>query len=87
MSIEELLLDTGKSLENEMTDFDTPRYGMFTDEGNKRVDAIVTAAKAKKWDLVRVEQELYKLAYSDAQLFSEATDTAVRETVYTTLGY
>jgi hypothetical protein len=28
MSIEELLLDTGKSLENEMTDFEKQCYGM-----------------------------------------------------------
>lgn len=32
MSIEELMLDTGKSLENKMTEFETKCYGMSTED-------------------------------------------------------
>lgn len=65
----------------------TNTYGMFTEAGEKRVHSIVQIAKDNKWNWIRVEQELYMLADSDAQLFSEATDTAVREAVYIALGF
>lgn len=57
-------------------------FAMFTDEGNAAVGMIVEMAKAKKWDWPRTMKELYYLADSDAQLYGEATDTAVREAVY-----
>ena len=57
-------------------------FAMFTDEGNAAVGMIVEMAIAKKWDWPRTQSELYVLADSDAQLYGEATDTAVREAVY-----
>lgn len=63
------------------------KYGMFTAAGDERVDAIVKTAMKRKWDWSRTERELYWLADSDAQLFSEATDTVVRENVYVALGF
>ena len=57
-------------------------FAMFTNEGNAAVGMIVEMAKAKKWDWPRTQSELYVLADSDAQLYGEATDTAVREAVY-----
>lgn len=78
MSIEETLLDLGYELE--------PSYGMFTEFGNDAVAAIVRSAKVLKMDWPAVEAELYSLAERFPE-FSEATDTAVREAVYTALGY
>ena len=62
-------------------------FAMFTKEGNAAVAKIVEKAKAKGWDWSRTESELYVLADSDAQLFGEATDTAVRECVYVECGF
>ena len=55
---------------------------MFTPEGNAAVAKLVEMAKTKGWDWPRTMSELYVLADSDAQLYGEATDTAVREAVY-----
>ena len=60
-------------------------YEMFTDAGNDAVDSIVRMAKMLKMTWPQVEASLYELAKRDE--FSEATDTAVREAVYITLGY
>lgn len=57
-------------------------FAMFTNEGNAAVGMIVQMAKDKNWDWPRTLKELYFLADSDAQLYGEATDTAVREAVY-----
>ncbi len=65
-----------------MTDF-----AMFTPEGNAAVAKIVETAKKSGWDWPRTYSELCVLAYSDAQLFGEATDTAVREMVYDACGF
>jgi hypothetical protein len=62
-------------------------FAMFTDEGNAAVGMIVEMAKAKKWDWPRTQSELYVLADTDAQLYGEATDTAVREAVYDACGF
>ena len=62
-------------------------YGMFTDEGNAAVGMIVSMAKKKGWDWPRTQSELYVLANADAQLYGEATDTAVREMVYDACGF
>lgn len=64
----------------------TPEYGMFTSEGNYQVARIVERAKKNGWDWARTQSELYVLADSDAQLYGEATDTAVREYVYSAIG-
>ena len=55
-------------------------YAMYTDAGNSAVEAIVKLAIAQNlsWS---VTDKLLK-ALSQDERFSEATDTAVRETVY-----
>lgn len=60
-------------------------YGMFSDFGNDAVDAIVRRAKILNVSWAAVEKDLYELSKNDD--FAEATDTAVREAVYITLGY
>jgi len=65
-----------------------PQYfGMFTPEGNALVEKLVEIALVKGWDWNRTYAELCVLAYSDAQLYGEATDTAVRERVYDACGF
>ena len=60
-------------------------YGMFTDFGNDAVDAIVRRAKILNVSWTSVENDLFTL--SEREEFAEATDTAVREAVYSALGY
>ena len=61
-------------------------YGMFTDQGNQTVAAIVQDRIDRGYDTV---DELFKVIHEDLDrlqsipLFSEATDTEVRESVYT----
>lgn len=61
-------------------------YNMFTQQGNEKVAAIVSAAQAlaKFEDVERVwnwtEIQLHDL--SQRSEYEEATDTAVRESVY-----
>ena len=62
-------------------------FAMFTKEGNEAVAKIVEKAKKNGWSWSRTQAELYVLADSDAQLFGEATDTAVRECVYDACGF
>ena len=62
-------------------------FAMFTDSGNDAVAKLVEMAKTKGWDWPRTMSELYVLADSDAQLYGEATDTAVREAVYDACGF
>lgn len=62
-------------------------YAMYTEAGNQKIAEIVTMAKVKGWNWPRTLNELYVLADSDAQLYGEATDTAVRECVYDALGF
>jgi hypothetical protein len=64
----------------------TAHFSMFTEAGNQKVADIVDQAKNKNWTWARTLGELYVLADSDAQLYGEATDTAVREVVYDAIG-
>ena len=59
-------------------------YGMFTDAGNAAVHAIVEQARENKMAWLEVYQELCRLA--DVKAFAEATDTMVREYVYSAIG-
>ena len=59
-------------------------YGMYSREGNKRVDIIVGAAREMGVSWSRVEVYLAELAQAG---FAEAQDTVVREAVYTALGF
>lgn len=58
-------------------------YGMFSDEGNAKVAAIVDLAKTNTectWS--DVYAMLSNLAKSDPSKYGESTDTMVREIVY-----
>lgn len=59
-------------------------YGMYTDAGNQAVHAVVKHALENKQAWLEVYQELCRLA--EVQAFSEATDTMVREYVYSAVG-
>lgn len=62
-------------------------YAMYTDFGDDAVDAIVRSAKVLNLTWPQVLQELRDLADRFPEDFGEATDTAVREAVYITLGF
>lgn len=58
-------------------------FAMFTDEGNALIKGVVLTAKASNLDWEQVVEILYDISTLDG--FEEATDTAVRETVYMAL--
>ena len=60
-------------------------YGMFTDFGNAMIHGIVESARLKKSTWPEVYQLIYTISFFDG--YGEATDTAVREAVYDTLGF
>ena len=62
-----------------------PYYAMFTEIGNEAIDGLVGVAKALELEWNEVEKALSVLA--DNPKFSEATDTAVREAVYSAMGF
>jgi hypothetical protein len=61
-------------------------YGMFSDEGNQKVQEIVQRGLDLNLPWLEVYQDLVKLAESDRDRFGEATDTMVRDIVYEALG-
>jgi hypothetical protein len=63
----------------------TPDYSMFTELGNAAVHAIVVAARANNLTWAQTYRALCKL--SEQKEFGEATDTEVREIVYSRLGF
>lgn len=60
-----------------------PDYEMFTAEGNALVHGIVQAAKVSSMQWDRVYSMLEKISEIDG--FREATDTAVRDSVWVAL--
>lgn len=60
-------------------------YAMFSDFGNAAVHGIVVLAKVSGSTWLEVYQALVNL--SDIEGFAEATDTEVRECVYTALNF
>lgn len=58
-------------------------YGMFTEKGNGLIAGIVLTAKAHNLDFDQVLDILYDISTLDG--FEEATDTAVRESVFNAL--
>jgi len=60
-------------------------YAMFTDLGNAAVHALVESARENKLTWPQTCRALTALAEQDE--FGEATDTAVRECVYSALGF
>jgi hypothetical protein len=60
-------------------------YSMFTDQGNLAVAALVNYARVAGLTWPETCGCLESLARNDA--YTEATDTAVRECVYSALGF
>ena len=60
-------------------------YNMYSEDGNLEVGLIVEAGKQFSWDWTRIQIELFRLA--ETPEYDEATDTAVRESVYKALGF
>lgn len=60
-------------------------YSMFTIEGNEYVAKLVDKAQSSKHSWNKVLKELRNLAKKPG--LGEATDTAVRESVYIKLGF
>jgi hypothetical protein len=58
-------------------------YGMFTEEGDLIIGAIVAAARVYRYEWCLVDHLLDMVA--DIKGFEEATDTEVREAVYVAL--
>ena len=61
----------------------TQNYGMYTDAGNSAVDSIVEMARKHQLSWPTLVGMLAALALEEA--YDEATDTAVKESVYETL--
>ena len=59
-------------------------YGMFTELGNAAVHAIVVAARENNLSWKQTYRAL--LVLSEDKAFGEATDTMVREIVYSQIG-
>ena len=70
-------------IEYDLTGSVVPDYAMYTELGNAAVHAIVVAAKTNRLSWAQTYDALCELAKQDA--FGEATDTAVREMVYSAL--
>ena len=60
-------------------------YAMFTDLGNAAVHAVVVSARENKLTWPETYRAL--CALGEQKDFGEATDTAVRECVYSALGF
>jgi hypothetical protein len=60
-------------------------YAMFTDLGNAAVHAVVVSARENKLNWPETYRAL--CALGEQAEFGEATDTAVRECVYSALGF
>lgn len=58
-------------------------YAMFTDEGNALIRGVILTAKAAGLEWDQVNEILYDISTLDG--FEEASDTEVRECVYTEL--
>jgi hypothetical protein len=64
-----------------------PDYAMFSYRGNQLVHGVVQAAEKQQWDWDTTVRHLALLARAHAGTASEATDTAVREAVYSALNF
>lgn len=58
---------------------------MFSEEGNAKIHKIVQNAIKNKVPWLKVQEQLYDLSRSNLDKYGEATDTAVRESVYITI--
>ena len=71
-------------IEYDLTGGVVPDYAMYTELGNTAVHAVVVTAKVNRLTWAQTYQALFELAKQEQ--FGEATDTAVREMVYSALG-
>jgi hypothetical protein len=62
-------------------------FAMYTQKGNDMVQAVVERAKRNYWTWPMTYGALEQLSRNHPDLAGEATDTAVREVVYNTLGF
>ena len=62
-------------------------YAMFSAAGNELVDRVVQAARREGWDWPKTYRDLVLLAKAHPRTAGECLDTAVREEVYSALGY
>jgi hypothetical protein len=62
-------------------------FGMFTEQGNTGVEALVNFARTANLTWPETYDALRKLADSDYNVYGEAMDTAVRESVYSALNF
>lgn len=60
-------------------------YGMFTEEGNKIIDTLVSLAKDANFSWQDTLVSLLCIAHN--KKYEEAMDTAVREAVFCTLDF
>jgi hypothetical protein len=72
-------------IEYDLTGSLAPDYSMYSEIGNVAVHAIVAASRANQLTWAQTVRALRQLAEQDD--FGEAMDTAVREMVYSTLGF
>ena len=63
------------------------KYGMFSEKGNNLVHNVVMTARRSGWDWNTTYRHLVLLSKAHPKTAGEATDTAVREVVYTTLKF
>ena len=69
-----------------MTATSTRDYDMYTEEGNQVIGLLVDIARETKMTWPQVLIALERLSNYSKE-YSEATDTAVRECVYSALGF
>jgi hypothetical protein len=62
-------------------------FAMYTKEGDKMVADVVARAKRNFWTWPQTYAALEQLARNHADVAGEATDTAVREAVYSEMGF
>lgn len=72
-------------MEDTMSVFDPNYYGMFSDKGNMIIANLVDRAREQNMTWPEVYKELVRL--SELPDTGEATDTEVREYVYSKLGF
>lgn len=62
-------------------------FGMFSEQGNVGVAALVNYARAANLTWPETYSALCKLADANPTIYGEALDTVVRECVYGALGF
>ena len=70
-----------------MTKQEPQSFSMYTSEGDEMVAKIVACAQRNQWTWPMTLGALEQLSRNHPDVGGEATDTAVREIVYNTLGF